>query len=668
MAKSGSLILYQYLILGGGLGSSTTAQSGPSYQADLSKTTFNWTVASQDIVNNTSTINWTLTVENLKNYSLTSFTINDFYIYDYSSGSGVQLYYNGTAVTINLNSPTIVYSGSLTLNHKSDGTLSMPLRIKAYMNAKTSSNTYYSNSAIDKEFTISPDTIPRHAVLLSAPEKFTDEDSPAITFAIPTGATDVKAYISFSTSTIDIGSYAISGSSYTFKFTDAEKRKLWSILDQGLNTKPMYFYVTSKYQGTLYHSGPIISTLEIGNYKPTIDPEVWDSNTDVVNRLTGNQYILVKGVSNASYTTGGSARKGATIDTQTTTNGGITKYGASGVFEAVTGNVFDFVITDSRGNSTPATMEFSKAAGKFVDYVKLTCSTEVSEMTADGDVQVKITGKCFNGSFGKLTNRLRVNYDISENGDDFTHVDLGYATYASNYGHSYSQSGNNYTYILNLTGLNYQSVYDLTVRVSDEVEVTGVTAETILASTPIFDWGRTDFNFNVDVTAQKNLTVEGDIYVGGCLEIADYIEAQGGLDVAGYISLDGHTVPSITAQGTSNGWTYRKWTDGVAECWRTLSLTNVDIKNATAGTSSSATAGWFASGNLTATNLSFPFSFTSQPSVTATVMPTGTSWAILFPGSTASSTTTTGSYQLLGTSPTTAKSYTISYQVKGKWK
>lgn len=34
---------------------------------------------------------------------------------------------------------------------------------------------------------------------------------------------------------------------------------------------------------------------------------------------------------------------------------------------------------------------------------------------------------------------------------------------------------------------------------------------------------------------------------------------------------------SVVEHGTSNGWTYRKWSDGTYECWRTISFSNIAV-------------------------------------------------------------------------------------------
>ena len=119
-------------------------------------------------------------------------------------------------------------------------------------------------------------------------------------------------------------------------------------------------------------------------------------------------------------------------------------------------------------------------------------------------------------------------------------------------------------------------------------------------------------------------------------------------------------VPTLIESGISDGWAYRKWDDGLAECWKTLSVSTA-ISNASTG-------GWYSSGELSATNLALPFTFIERPTAITSVMPTGNTWAVIFPSNTGGSTTRTGSYQLMSTSSFTSKSYLISYQVRGRWK
>ena len=484
--------------------------------------TFTWEVTNQNVVSNTSTISWSIKASAEAGFteaahfvptigfdpSYIRFGTDDSYVTgphnDILVKLGGEKIYNKTDLVKDLykdQKDLLLDSGTFTVTHDTNGNyssaaFSCAVRIRNIYdaNGKPGCSDYGdtdlgSLNAAVVSGTLRINPIPRYAVILSAPESFTDEDSPTITFAIPSGATNVRAYIALNTGTVDIGPYAVSGSSYTFNFTETEKAKLWSILDQGLTTKQVYFYVSSEFNGTLYNSN-LISALEVINYTPIINPnvnDIYDTNEAAI-LLTGDKHKLIRYVSNAYYNIGAEGRKGATISGASIKNGELTKYSITGTFEGVTSPIFEYTATDNRGNTISlTTTDFSSKAGYWVPYIKITASLSVTEMTADGDVQVKIIGKCFNGGFGNKTNSFRISYDISKNKEETTHVDLGYADNAGNHGNSFTVNGSDYTYILNLTGLDYQSVYDLTVKVSDEVMVDGTAASTVIAARPIFD-------------------------------------------------------------------------------------------------------------------------------------------------------------------------------------
>ena len=626
--------------------------------------TFTWEVTNQNVVSNTSTINWSLKASAEARFtevpSLNAGFGEPSYIRfgtdatyagipydDILVKLGWEEIYNKTDLVKDLykdQKDLLLDSGTFTVTHDDNGnysskTISCSVRVKNIYDANGKPGYAQSGEEIDLgslpsnllkvSGTLIVNPIPRYAVILSAPESFTDEDSPTITFAIPSGATNVRAYIALNTGTVDIGPYAVSGSSYTFNFTEAEKAKLWRILDQGLTTKQVYFYVSSEFNGTLYHSN-LISALEVINYTPVINPnvnDIYDTNEAAI-LLTGDKHKLIRYVSNAYYNIGAEGRKGATISGASIKNGELTKYSITGTFEGVTSPIFEYTATDNRGYTIPLTItDLSSKAGYWIPYIKITASLSVTEMTADGDVQVKIIGKCFNGGFGNKTNRLRISYDISKNKEEPTHVDLGYADNASNHGNSFSVNGSDYTYILNLTGLDYQSVYDLTVKVSDEVMVEGTAASTVIAARPIFDWSRKDFNFNVPVTIQ------------------------------------GGSVPTIMSQGKTGIWTYRTWSDGTAECWGKKDFT-VNV-----------TSQWgsmYTSGAISGSNISFPSGlFVETPVVNASLLVRSAGGILMAPegaGDNTASTTQTGVYEIArGTSLNNA-AYTINYNVKGKWK
>ncbi|MBQ1951097.1 MAG: hypothetical protein II363_05860, partial [Clostridia bacterium] len=121
----------------------------------------------------------------------------------------------------------------------------------------------------------------------------------------------------------------------------------------------------------------------------------------------------------------------------------------------------------------------------------------------------------------------------------------------------------------------------------------------------------------------------------------------------------------IVEQGAANGWVYRKWNSGLAECWGSASVE---------ATITTAWGGLFSADGLQSRdpfNVSFPFAFAQAPLVTATLKSSGTTAALLVvPGwGSAATTTRTGSYDLCrGTAMVETRTYTVSYYAMGSWK
>lgn len=629
MANKGSIITYQYPILGGGIGCSYSARSSNTYDWDIAKSTFNWSIASQDVVNNRTTFSWSLAVQfynNTGTASIDTLSVDEIYIYDSTQKyNKVTLHYDGNAKTVARGKTVTVASGTLVFDHEDDGTLAFPLELRVYMSA----GSYYSNYAIEATNSITLDTISRHAIIYTDSARkvkdFTDEDaSVAINYAVPSGITGY-IYLSLdgnaNTETTELKAVTGEGT-YNYSFSANDQRKLWSILDQGLDTKPVRFYIksVSNIDGITYREPSNLVNLRIVNYMPTLDPRVEDINPTTIS-LTGDPEKLIRYASIAKFTTGAQAKKHYSISTESCVNGGGNPiYGATGEIPNVTSNFFTFSATDNAGRRVQTGHEIPEEYGYWIPYVKLTCAAVPTEMTADGDVAVTISGKYFEGNFSTTRpNKMYLSYALSENNEDPISYSVGEITP--------NVYGSDYSYTFTITGLEYLSVYDLTITVSDEILTEGTAAHTILASTPIFDWGRQDFNFNVPVTIQ------------------------------------GASVPSLVEQGTTySGWNYRKWSDGLYECWQ-RKVVSAAVANA------SSASGWYSSGAVSETNLSYPITFVEVPTICVSLSPTTNTWALVVPGSTAGSTSKTGNYQLLATyTHDTDRDYIFNYQVKGKWK
>lgn len=71
----------------------------------------------------------------------------------------------------------------------------------------------------------------------------------------------------------------------------------------------------------------------------------------------------------------------------------------------------------------------------------------------------------------------------------------------------------------------------------------------------------------------------------------------------------GDAIDYVVEQGTGNGWIYRKWNSGLAECWKTVTIT--------AQTNTSDAGGYVSASAADPGN--FPFTFTAVPNVQVTV-------------------------------------------------
>ena len=131
------------------------------------------------------------------------------------------------------------------------------------------------------------------------------------------------------------------------------------------------------------------------------------------------------------------------------------------------------------------------------------------------------------------------------------------------------------------------------------------------------------------------------------------------------VTIQGAEVPSLVEQGEDyNGWTYRKWSDGTAECWTQKSFT-INV--------TTAWGSMYTSGTISGSNIAFPTGlFIETPNVQVSLSVRSAGGIIMAPGGAGTNnlatTAQTGIYEIArGTSLSSAQ-YTINYDVKGRWK
>lgn len=331
--------------------------------------------------------------------------------------------------------------------------------------------------------TVALTDIPRFATITTAPN-FNDEENPVITYSNPAGnsATSLRACITLDGTVADVEYRDVSktGNSYTFNLTNAERDLLRAATTDG-NSRSVGFYLRTQI-GSSVDASKVWRTLTIKNPNPTIDPTITDANSATV-ALTGDSGKLVRYFSDAHVITDAQAVKKATLTSQRVTCGNKSLNG-DGTIEAVESGTFVFTATDSRGNTTQKTITTD-----FVEYVKLSCILGNSKPDTDGNMTVKVSGSYFDGSFGAVTNSLSVYFRYKVSGGTYgewlpMNVAIG--------------SSSNYSATATLTGLDYQTQYVFQAYAEDALS-TDYSVEKAVKAAPVFDWGESDFKFNVPV-------------------------------------------------------------------------------------------------------------------------------------------------------------------------
>ena len=217
------------------------------------------------------------------------------------------------------------------------------------------------------------------------------------------------------------------------------------------------------------------------------------------------------------------------------------------------GNIY-VKITDSRDISTTRAHYL-----KTIDYTKLTCS--ISDILFDEDTgvaNIKIGGKFFKDKFDNdlpyigETNTLTIQYRYR----------LNSGSYPSEWTTAYTGAGdevlngyNNYSKTIEITGLNPKLAYYVEIRVNDKLMDITLDGRS-LTIVPVFNWGKGDFQFNVPVSCDEGLNIEGQ-------PVKDFVVATG-----------------TAAMGTNGTWYWQKWNSGRAECYGCRNYGNMGVSTA----------------------------------------------------------------------------------------
>lgn len=455
---------------------------------------------------------------------------------------------NGTKYTFS--SPAINTSGKTThtlgtvttgaIAHNTDGTKSVSVSCTFNIQA-TIGGTYYNSIVASGTFTL--DKISRAATLTSAPN-FTDEGNPVIKYSNPAGnaVTSLDACISFTGTNADVPYRAVSktGTSYTFNLTDEERETLRNGTTDK-TSRNVYFYLRTTMGGGTYYS-KLAKTLTIVNCEPFItDASIYDYN-ETATALTGSNEIFIRGYSDARYTIEAEAKKNTTITEYKVVVGSKSYYGASGTVTDMEDGTVRYIVTDKRG----LTASYSPKNYLVMEYFKPTCNLDVAMPTTEGNTSLTVNGNCFNDTFGAVKNTIDVEYRYKSDAGEYGDWIAATVEFTDN----------TYKATAEVTGLDYRSTYTFQARVVDKLN-TIESVEIVVRTTPVFDWSKEDFNFNVPISmngdqvlryTDENKTVlsanGADIYLRPNGSTTD--EGQLRLTTTGKLTVGGYTLPYIT--------------------------------------------------------------------------------------------------------------------------
>lgn len=447
---------------------------------------FKWSENLQSIENNYTTINWSVEGSALRSdgtgstgYVMTqniTLKIDNVVIFQHLMEIDGQL---------ELRNGKVLASGTHVISHTANGSKTFTAYLEAGIYNWSPRNSATSNFTLD--------AIPRAAVLKSVPSKFYDDENPTITYSNPAGnsVTSLQACISLDGTNADIAYRDVSktGTSYTFPLTTAERNVLRAATT-GKNSRSVQFKLRTTI-GSTVDSDIEYTTFEIRNPKPTISPEFEDVN-DITFALTGDRSKLIRYHSNVKVTIGATAAYGASITDKEVTCGS-TKLTADGIIYCVTTNKFIIKVADSRGN----TSEYTDPYSNFVNYIKPTCNLSNNMPDGEGNYTLKVTGNYFAGYFGKQNNALNVYYRYKVAGTEWNSANQEWTLIPA------YVDGNMYTATASIKLADYTAPYVFQAYAKDVLNTTiNSPAERTIKATPVFDWGASDFKFNVPVYDQ----------------------------------------------------------------------------------------------------------------------------------------------------------------------
>lgn len=241
-------------------------------------------------------------------------------------------------------------------------------------------------------------------------------------------------------------------------------------------------------------------TANVPNNPPDITASIIDSNNNIVQNYTGNNSILVKGLSNAQISATVTPKNSASISNYKImcSDGKSTTSYPVATLNGVGSGTFNITATDTRG--------FTKTITKtntFKDYFEpyaVETNIRRTEQTSK-EIIATLSGKWWNNNFGIKQNTLKYSYRTRVSGGTWSSWSTDTTPIIS---------GNNFT-ITNLSlGSNYDTnkAYDIQFRLKDEVNYYELNSQQVTVSIPIIEV------YDDEVAIYGNGYIQDELVVG----------------------------------------------------------------------------------------------------------------------------------------------------------
>lgn len=426
------------------------------------------TMVSQDYDYNQSEISWHIYFESLGSLSVPvsniKLTIDNKVVYENKSTQ------NLTGSTSPMRA---IASGELVLDHAYNGSKVLSIKLEGAINGQTVSGTS----------TINLPNIPR----LSTVSVNTVDIGSNPTFTISKADT-AAVYPSTSRMTTTLRYKVGTEEGTIVSRTSATTYNSWTLPIEWV----LMFPNSKEGEGTIYcdaynkngvFTGTTTTKIKFTiPEKPSLAPTVVDTSSQTL-ALTGDENTLVRFFSDVAYKFNAVPGTGAALRKYKLETGGeVIEDKTAGTIQDVESGEFIFSVTDSRGYIVTETVNKN-----FLEYKKLTCNLWRKRATADGTIEVGIKGDYWAHWFGTKHNTLKISYRYKVGAGEFGDwIEFDYLTDTDDYEAS-----------ITLKDLDYQTTYTFEAMAQDEL-MTVVSRQLPVHCLPVYDWGRDDFNVNVN--------------------------------------------------------------------------------------------------------------------------------------------------------------------------